>query len=132
MNIGETLKQAREGLGLSQQDVADAAGIKRSTYASYENSKSTPNLEVLENLAMVLGFNFQNKKEEPESKTIIKLYSSAVEYETNINDGTEHLSSDERMLLKYLEILDGDDRKNFLEEIKTKYIDAIVEKLQIK
>lgn len=92
MNIGETLKQAREGLG----------------------------------------FNFQNKKEEPESKTIIKLYSSAVEYETNINDGTEHLSSDERMLLKYLEILDGDDRKNFLEEIKTKYIDAIVEKLQIK
>ena len=50
--LAQNLFKLRKSMGLTQQQVADAVGIKRSTYAYYERG-TTPTLEVIEKLAKV-------------------------------------------------------------------------------
>ena len=45
MTFTTTIRQLREQKGSSQQDVAEAIGIARATYASIEGDIRQPNLE---------------------------------------------------------------------------------------
>lgn len=47
----EELKKIRKNSKMTQQEVADKLAIKRSTYASYENSTNQPTLDTLKKLA---------------------------------------------------------------------------------
>jgi transcriptional regulator with XRE-family HTH domain len=49
--LGQRLRQCREQLGWSQQQVADQLGITRSSYAYYETGASCPRLPTLCKLA---------------------------------------------------------------------------------
>jgi transcriptional regulator with XRE-family HTH domain len=49
------LLQARKKLGLTQQQLADCTGMKRSNIARIEGQKYTPTLEVLVKLADSMG-----------------------------------------------------------------------------
>ena len=51
MSFQETIKQLREQMGASQQDVADAIGIARATYASLEAGRRPPNLDEIHKLS---------------------------------------------------------------------------------
>ena len=50
-----TLKQAREGKGLSQADLADAVGLKQSTISQYENGSRKPSLVKAKRLSNIPG-----------------------------------------------------------------------------
>ncbi len=54
-NFGVYLREARLRKKLTQQDVADALGITRSTVAMWETSKALPRLPVLFRLAALYG-----------------------------------------------------------------------------
>ena len=45
MFIGENIKILRKRKGKSQEEVATALGLNRSTYSGYENNIAQPNLE---------------------------------------------------------------------------------------
>ena len=49
--FNEILKALREERGLSQQELADALGITRSTLGNYEVGLRSPNMEMLEEIA---------------------------------------------------------------------------------
>src|SRR6266576_2179468 len=51
MSFKDTIRQLREKTGASQQDVADAIGIARATYASLEAGRRDPNLGEITSLA---------------------------------------------------------------------------------
>ncbi len=51
MSFTTTIKRLREEKGTSQQDVADAIGIARATYASLEADRRPPNLDEMQALA---------------------------------------------------------------------------------
>lgn len=51
INFGTVLKKFRQESGLSQQQVADALGLQRSTYAYYETNKSRPSYECLKEIS---------------------------------------------------------------------------------
>lgn len=51
----ERLKEARNNKGLTQKELADILGIKRTTYTNYEQSISNPNLETLVRITDILG-----------------------------------------------------------------------------
>lgn len=51
MSFQTTIRELRENAGLSQQDVADAIGIARATYASLEADRRPPNLDEMQALA---------------------------------------------------------------------------------
>jgi transcriptional regulator with XRE-family HTH domain len=51
MSFQATIRELREKVGASQQDVADAIGIARATYASLEADRRPPNLDEMQALA---------------------------------------------------------------------------------
>lgn len=53
----DVLKERRNLLGYSQQDVADKTGIERSYYSKIENGLK-PSVKVAQSLGEVLGFNW--------------------------------------------------------------------------
>lgn len=52
MTFQTTIRELRERTGASQQEIADAIGIARATYASLEASRRPPNLDEINKLAM--------------------------------------------------------------------------------
>lgn len=57
--LGQRLRQHREQLGLSQQQVARQLGITRSTYAYYETGASYPRLPTLCKLAKLYHVSYE-------------------------------------------------------------------------
>ena len=51
MSFQTTIRELRERAGVSQQDIADAIGIARATYASLEADRRPPNLNEMQALA---------------------------------------------------------------------------------
>jgi len=55
MSFGERLRAARETCGFTQQQVADAMEINKSTYCGYETGKRQPDVPKLKKLSQILG-----------------------------------------------------------------------------
>lgn len=55
MSIGERIKERRILLKITQTDLADIAGVSVRTVISLENNTGNPSLEVLSQIADVLG-----------------------------------------------------------------------------
>ena len=55
MPFSENLKRIRLEKGLTQQHLADALGVTRSTVAAYESGRIEPSIEKLLNLSSSLG-----------------------------------------------------------------------------
>lgn len=54
MSFRLRLRQAREYAGMTQQQVADALEIDKTTYSGYETGKRSPDVERIKNIARVL------------------------------------------------------------------------------
>ncbi len=104
---------------LSQQQLADALGVSRSTYCSYETGRRKPDIDVLKKLSKI----FKLK--------IDTIVGNDVEGETDfLNDGEGYenqpdtyylsqLSKEERNLIVKFRCLDKEERskvKNFVDE----------------
>lgn len=55
MAFGTTLRRLREAAGLTQQQLADQAGISKRTLEGWEQGRNRPRLDVLPALAEALG-----------------------------------------------------------------------------
>lgn len=55
LNLRTNLRSLRLACGYTQQDVAAALGVVRSTYAYYETGKSQPDIETLVKLSRMFG-----------------------------------------------------------------------------
>ncbi len=55
MELGPALRRARLGAGLTQRQVAQAAGTAQTAIAAYENGKKSPNAATLARLAVAMG-----------------------------------------------------------------------------
>lgn len=51
MKIGDRLTQLRNKKGLTQDQIADALGVKRARYNSWENNIAKPDIEMIAKLA---------------------------------------------------------------------------------
>lgn len=54
LNFCENLKKSRQRVGLTQQQIANALGITKSTYCCYETGKRQPDIAKLRRLALLL------------------------------------------------------------------------------
>lgn len=53
-SVGEQLRQAREKLHLTQQEVAEAAGISTNFYAQMERDEVNPSIEKVQKVKKIL------------------------------------------------------------------------------
>jgi Predicted transcriptional regulators len=56
MNTGKNLKSLRKHKGMSQEEIAQALSMNRSTYSGYENGVALPNIENLISFSEFLRF----------------------------------------------------------------------------
>lgn len=56
MNFPQRLKAARLAAGRSQQEIADALGVDKTTYSGYETGRRQPDLFRLRRLSQILGY----------------------------------------------------------------------------
>ncbi|MBQ3285084.1 MAG: helix-turn-helix transcriptional regulator [Ruminococcus sp.] len=110
--IAEKLRHYRESCALSQQQVADALNIERSTYTKYETGKSDPNIKTLVKIAKI--FNIDPVE-------LLPTESSDDERVTRLRDVTHadspifQLSKDERGLIAKYRTLSREEKKLALE-----------------
>lgn len=52
------LRKLRENNGCTQQQIADALGVNRSTYAYYESGKTTPDIDTIIKLAKIFNIDY--------------------------------------------------------------------------
>jgi len=64
-NIIEALKQRRNVLNITQQDLAELSGVGLRTLKALESGKSNPTFETLNKLAEVLGLELTLKVKQP-------------------------------------------------------------------
>lgn len=55
MSFGDSLRTARKKKGFTQQQVANAMGLSKSTYCGYETGKRQPDVPKLKMLSKILG-----------------------------------------------------------------------------
>jgi transcriptional regulator with XRE-family HTH domain len=64
-NLGRNIQELREGRGLSQQQIAQTAGIPRATWANLESGAANPTLAVLVRVAHALQVRLEELIEPP-------------------------------------------------------------------
>ena len=104
----EKLRRCRESCALSQQQVADALNIVRSTYTKYESGKSRPNLNTIVKLAAIYNISPEEllPLEEAESENVSRLRDSL-----RADSPIYQLSKDERGLIAGYRALSREDKK---------------------
>lgn len=120
--LSQTLKKLRENCGYTQQQVADALNLERSTYTYYETGKTTPDINTIVKLAKIFNVSFidifeQEEREQTRSFNDYSLYSK--DDLRNVVHIYE-LSKMEKILISLYRLLTNDQQKAFINELKEK------------
>jgi len=113
--LGQKLKELRENYDLSQNQVAAALNIDRSTYGYYELDKTRPSLETLVKLSHIF------------SVPVEQLLPSEIEETVSLRDLAQpstmvrSLSKQERGLLAIFRSLTKEQKQKVITEL-TKYV----------
>ena len=59
-SIGEQIKNARQGKGMTQDDLAEKLHVTRSAVANWEQSRRLPDAETMLRLSSVLEYSFES------------------------------------------------------------------------
>lgn len=68
--VSRTVKTAREKSGMTQQEIADKAGVSRAYYADVERGRYTPSLKLLSRLGNIMDIDLNFLKENDGNKSI--------------------------------------------------------------
>ncbi len=123
MSVGNILRKIREENGLTQGQFADKIGVKRTTYISYENSKTNPEFSLIKKIAKIFDVSIVEFLEEEERPRMSELNAPEVVYNAGSERKDTVLSSEEKLLVMYFRSLDGKEKEEFFKEIKNDYLD---------
>jgi len=111
--LSDTLKQLREKCGYTQQDLANALKIDRSTYTYYETGKTSPSISTVVKLAQIFNVSYSvlldsNTENVAEGKTTYKRKRAS-------ENTTFELNKKERTLLMHFRLMDKEMQDEFIE-----------------
>lgn len=122
VELSKRLKFLRKKFNLTQQQIADALGIKRSAYAYYETGKTTPKISTLGDIAKIYNITVDELiGNDAESGDLLRVKSNnpVVDNWTS-SDKFNELSDFEQSVLIRLRLLSGEDKKDVVEYIDEK------------
>ena len=93
-NLGELLKRYRTNCLLTQQQVADALNINRTTYTYYETGKTEPSIETLHKLVKIFNITYEDILPDVEENYVKDSFISS-----RANQAIYNLSKDEQQIL---------------------------------
>lgn len=81
MEFSKRLKQSRQDLKITQKELSEKTGIKRTTIASYEVGNISPSFENVKTLAEALGVTTDYLSGKSEYKTLVEKFDSEFDTE---------------------------------------------------
>ncbi len=116
-SIAWKLKKFRENIGYTQQQMADALNVERSTYAYYETGKTSPSLETIMRIKDIFNVSLEDLLES-ESRVTAKL--SDFSKERGTFDKVYELNKKEKSLVSLYRSLTPDIQDKILEDVSNK------------
>lgn len=117
--LSEQLKIIRKANKFTQQGLADAIGIERSTYASYETGRNKPDVILLSKIAKVFGVS-SDYILEIDTTALLNVEDIPVQYKKKSgNQLVSTLSKEEKVVLAKYRLL-SDSKKTELVEFLEK------------
>ena len=119
-SIAWKLKRFRENSGYTQQQMADALNIERSTYAYYETGKTSPSIETIMKIKEILNVSLEDLLGS-ENKSSNKLSDSSKEHISF--DKVYELNKKEKSLVSLYRSLAPEIQDKVLKDVskKTKF-----------
>lgn len=128
IRMGKKLKRLRENFNLTQQQVAEALGIDRSTYAYYELGRTTPDLDKIDKLQRLYQVQYEDLIEYDDEDGKMQVHDS--KFDSNLHkklsytksnqkntDFFYQLSNDEQRLILNFRLLSLAKQESIIEEI---------------
>ena len=112
--LRECLKEGRKKRGLTQAEVAEAIGAKRSTIAGYERGTADPDIDTYMKLCRLYRLNY------------VSIFNTAYDM---MGDQNKNLSDEEDMLLEKFRILNSGD-KSLLFSLIDRFLDPPESKIK--
>lgn len=122
--LPKTLKRLRENNGYTQQQVANALNIERSTYTYYETGKTTPDINTIIKLSKIFNVPYSEIFED-EAREINKSLNDFCDdlYYRYDGDNFNHvyeLSKKEKTLITLYRVLPATVQDEIIESMKSK------------
>lgn len=131
--LSQTLKKLRENNGYTQQQIANALNIERSTYTYYEIGKTTPDINTIIKLAKIFNVSYEELFENEEKDVEKSLNDSGDDlyccYDSKNFDHIYELSKREKTLISLYRVLPDKIQDDFVLKLK-KEVDKNSEKKQ--
>ena len=103
--IGENLAFYRKLSGLTQQQVADAINLNRSTYTKYETGVSEPSFEILKKIADVLNVDLPS---------LLKKEDDGLSFSDSSTEEVWFPNAEDRILLSKYHSLDRESKEDLM------------------
>lgn len=113
-NVAQKLRLHREACALSQQQVANALNVNRTTYTKYETGKTEPNLITITKLAQIFNIPPIALLPTPAEDSAAPLTDST-RVDTSADSPIYQLSKDERALVAYFRAMERDEKRQAME-----------------
>ena len=118
--LAKTLKKLRENCGYTQQQVADALNIDRSTYTYYETAKTTPDINTIIKLCKIFNVSYSDILEDEGQSQQVRDYGDdglVSKYSRKNTSFIYELSKSEKQLIIYYRLLPSSSQEKLLENI---------------
>ncbi len=121
-SLANTLRTLRLKAGYTQQNIADALNINRSTYTYYETGKTTPDIHTLKALAQILNVPVNNFLEDE----MLSMFSDSTNRRPRrlVQRDPEKigdLTSQEKTVIAILRSVEPDETDKLILELKQKF-----------
>lgn len=119
--LAKTLRKLRLNAGYTQQNIADALNINRSTYTYYETGKTTPDVHTLKELSKMFKVGVHVFLEDEESSVLAD--PNGKRPKKRVHDKPEkigELSSKEKSLIALLRTSDDEELDILIKKLKAK------------
>ena len=126
MTLSQNLKKLRQNIGYTQQQVADALNIERSTYTYYETGKTTPDISTIIKLSKIFNVSYVDILENEDiNRNRVRDASSEQNMlqKNSIITGTFDLTKKEKTLLACFRVLP----EEFIEELISQALNKVSE-----
>lgn len=110
--LGAKLKQFRINSLLTQQQVADALSINRTTYTYYETGKTEPSIETLFKLIKIFGITYDDLLPTVSEENLEDIATKA-----NAKEAIYNLSKIEQQCLINMRAMEDDERNEILKKL---------------
>lgn len=123
MTLSQNLKKLRQNIGYTQQQVADALNIERSTYTYYETGKTTPDISTIIKLSKIFNVSYVDILENEDiNRNRVRDASSEQNMlqKNSIITGTFDLTKKEKTLLACFRVLPEEFREELISQALNK------------